>query len=871
MLNIIVCIGSHNSLQPKEAEVDSFERMVLQKVVKLINMPSKYFMECIENESKALETDEFDGDDDDEEDHDFEEDDSSYYDETVTRQESIQFLTEVKEMIGDHDNCNTNTSGYVSESLATTSSIVLLDSITITDTETLFGSDSDGSLDRMSTYDKSQSFEGELSLDEYVWEVECTKEFWKSFTKLDQPSKHQALKKIDRLAKGEWRNFIPAKVKKGHDLHLFYINVTTNLRIIWQLAIAYSPRKTIKCRNEKVCDKTDVVYSQIIRIWKIAAVKSMKKSIKLIQEAVCKDKFCNPDVGFKTLRILTSGRNNVQKSTPTLYYPIKSDSVSDECVPVYYPANHKNTPLQLYKMDTALFYNSYSESSVSVNNYQGFLLEQKLSPEENNIIDMDPQESIVLLGRSGTGKTICCLHRLWKQFYDYWRTKDKEEIATAQDHLRQVFITKSSILCSRVKKRFCNFMLGRKDVWQQFLNQQFQNNELIKHIKVQKFHPCAFPCFLTFRSWLLLLDLSLEGKSFFKYNKDGSLSTNIIESECVDGNFEDIELFDVDLSQQFPTCTQNKRSWRKVDSDFFISKIWPKLKCRKAMKVDPILVWMEIHSFIKGSLEALKTINGQLTKEKYIDFGAKMAPNFKDSRYFIYSCYEEYEHIKQRNGYFDDNDLIHNLFHRLIKMKNKEPLIHQLYVDEVQDFTQAELALLLQCSHVPSGQFLTGDTAQNIMRSVSFRFCDLQSLFHDFQKNLDENIKVPKINTLMHNFRSHSGILKLAASIIDLLMNFFKSSLDELPADQGMFPGPKPILISSCSHSDLAQIVTVNREESGAIEFGARQAIIVRSEQAKTMLPDELKVGIVLTVNEAKGLEFDDVLLYNFFADSEVC
>ena len=181
------------------------------------------------------------------------------------------------------------------------------------------------------------------------------------------------------------------------------------------------------------------------------------------------------------------------------------------------------------------------------------------------------------------------------------------------------------------------------------------------------------------------------------------------------------------------------------------------------------------------------------------------------------------------------------------------------------------MALLLLCSHIPYGQFLTGDTAQNIMRSVAFRFCDLRSVFYDFKENLCGQIKVPEIYTLTQNFRSHSGILQLAASVIDLLMNFFSSSLDKLPMDQGMFPGPKPILISSYSDSDLAQLVMVNREESVTFEFGARQAIIVRSDQAKSKLPDELKVGIILTVNEAKGLEFDDVLLYNFFADSKVC
>lgn len=40
---------------------------------------------------------------------------------------------------------------------------------------------------------------------------------------------------------------------------------------------------------------------------------------------------------------------------------------------------------------------------------------------------------------------------------------------------------------------------------------------------------------------------------------------------------------------------------------------------------------------------------------------------------------------------------------------------------------------------------------------------------------------------------------------------------------------------------------------------------------AKEKIPEELGLALVLTIYEAKGLEFDDVLLYNFFTDSEVC
>ena len=90
-----------------------------------------------------------------------------------------------------------------------------------------------------------------------------------------------------------------------------------------------------------------------------------------------------------------------------------------------------------------------------------------------------------------------------------------------------------------------------------------------KHFKIQGVHPCGFPLFVTSHNWLLLLDILLEGKRFFEYNEDDSLLTTIIESECIEGSFEDIELFDMDLNNQSPVAEQRKNNWRKVDSDFF--------------------------------------------------------------------------------------------------------------------------------------------------------------------------------------------------------------------------------------------------------------------------------------------------------------
>lgn len=43
--------------------------------------------------------------------------------------------------------------------------------------------------------------------------------------------------------------------------------------------------------------------------------------------------------------------------------------------------------------------------------------------------------------------------------------------------------------------------------------------------------------------------------------------------------------------------------------------------------------------------------------------------------------------------------------------------------------------------------------------------------------------------------------------------------------------------------------------------MGANQVILVRTAAAKAKIPADLRDGLVLLVEESKGLEFDDVLI----------
>jgi superfamily I DNA/RNA helicase len=250
----------------------------------------------------------------------------------------------------------------------------------------------------------------------------------------------------------------------------------------------------------------------------------------------------------------------------------------------------------------------------------------------------------------------------------------------------------------------------------------------------------------------------------------------------------------------------------------------------------------------------------------------------ENQRREVYDLFLNYEKLKKEGSYYDECDLVLNIARRISGLDQKTidkmaaegsnsnllP-IDSLFVDEVQDFTQAELYLLANLCRDPNNLFLAGDTAQSIAVGVDFRFTDVRQTFYNSFSGIE-----PKLLQLSHNYRSHAGILRLAACVVELLYHFFGNSLDKLPPDLGLFSGPKPVIMDVGSTQELVLMLQGAKRETSRIEFGAHQVVIVRNEEAKKTVQNDFGIDPdwVMTVQESKGLEFDDVLLYNFFSDS---
>lgn len=68
-----------------------------------------------------------------------------------------------------------------------------------------------------------------------------------------------------------------------------------------------------------------------------------------------------------------------------------------------------------------------------------------------------------------------------------------------------------------------------------------------------------------------------------------------------------------------------------------------------------------------------------------------------------------------------------------------------------------------------------------------------------------------------------------------------------------------------------AKMVGLVKLNGRVADFGAEQVILVRDDAAKDRLQKQIgEIALVLTILQSKGMEFDDVLAYDFFSGSDL-
>ncbi|KAL5534681.1 hypothetical protein ACEPAG_1145 [Sanghuangporus baumii] len=491
-----------------------------------------------------------------------------------------------------------------------------------------------------------------------------------------------------------------------------------------------------------------------------------------------------------------------------------------------------------------------------------------VSPYEREVIEHP--SSCYVLGRSGTGKTTTMTFKIFGI-----ERSALEHSSELDAKPRQLFVTQSRVLADKVKEfyaKFADFLSAASGETSSLNNAQSQaepeglvatdddddwrDNLPKRFSELQDQH---FPLFLTYDKLCKLMEADLgisfdrpkvttERRVFRRYS---------IGNAGVDGG---------------DTQDDDELQGSFVDFERFCNEYWPHFQEDLARRLDPALVFSEFIGIIKGSQESLQAPDGYLSRETYLDLSKRTRSTFANDRDRIYRLFEKYLALKRQYRDYDIADRSHAIIRKI--KEGYELSVDYLYVDEAQDNLIIDAFFLRSLCRNPHGLFWAGDTAQTISIGSSFRFNDLKASLYDYervQRQLyplasEKVIVQPAFFQLTTNYRSHGGIVNCASLIIELITHFWPHSIDALQRERGVVDGLKPVFFTG--GEDLYRQF-LSGEDGSSIEFGARQCILVRNNRVK----DELRVrvgeiGNVLTLYESKGLEFDDVLLYNFFEDS---
>ncbi|XP_074264825.1 uncharacterized protein LOC141587273 [Silene latifolia] len=487
------------------------------------------------------------------------------------------------------------------------------------------------------------------------------------------------------------------------------------------------------------------------------------------------------------------------------------------------------------------------------------------------------QRSSFVLGRSGTGKTTVLVMKLFQkeQLHQMASEGFSElnsiavtsnslvfQMGTSGTSMRQLFVTVNPKLCIAVKRHISNFQrftrgenFGEERITVNVsdLDEDANFNDIPTSFldSPQKMYPLV----VTYKMFLLVLDRTI-GTSYFS-------------------RFPDIRKI---YSQETPgsrSIHQKLVKRREVGYEKFRESYWPHFNMKLTHKLDPSRVFTEINTHIKGSLHFRQIGETTLSLEKYIQLSDKKGSSFdKLERSRIYDIFLDYEKMKVTREEFDLSDLVNDIYHRFKHDKYEGDLMDFVYVDEVQDLTMKQLVILKYiCKNVKEGFVFAGDTAQTIAKGVHFRFEDIKCLFykeflHEERQELNWNYPLLK---LTQNFRTHAGVLNLAQSITELIYHFFPESIDKLNPETSLVRGEAPVFLDSGCDGDAMSVIFGNRGNNieNLTSFGSEQVILVRDDYVKGEITKHIgKRAIVLTIFECKGLEFQDVLLYNFFGTS---
>jgi len=251
----------------------------------------------------------------------------------------------------------------------------------------------------------------------------------------------------------------------------------------------------------------------------------------------------------------------------------------------------------------------------------------------------------------------------------------------------------------------------------------------------------------------------------------------------------------------------------------------------------------------KGVLTGSVTDAASLSEENYLNLGVKQSIFTSNQRKEVFQIFKKFLRFLIESPFYDINMLSYEY------LQFVEPKYDFVVIDEVQDITNVQLSVILKSLKNRHNFMLSGDSNQ-IVHPNFFSWSKIKTLF--FKSNFDFTLT----RILKTNYRNSQKVTEISNTLLKI-KNLRFGSVDK----------ESTYLINSVSEKDgevylMNDDKKANRDLNSKTQSSARFAVLVMNNTDKIQVRKFFKTPLVFSVQEAKGLEYENIILFNFVSNN---
>jgi len=250
----------------------------------------------------------------------------------------------------------------------------------------------------------------------------------------------------------------------------------------------------------------------------------------------------------------------------------------------------------------------------------------------------------------------------------------------------------------------------------------------------------------------------------------------------------------------------------------------------------------------RGVITGMDISKPFLSKKDYLDLGIKQSIFLKEERQKVYDAFIKYLEFLNTNNYHDLNICSFEW------LKHSHKKYDFIVIDEAQDFTNIQLYIVLKSLKTAGNFILCGDSNQ-IVHPNFFSWSNVKTMFYK------HDITAGDINVLKTNYRNSIDVTNIANKLlmiknarfgsIDKESTFLVESLEENKGEVNFY-------------SDTA---ATRKKLNDSTKRSTRYALLVMNQDEKAMARKIFKTPLLFSIHEAKGLEYENIILLNFISN----